>query len=111
MDKALTTVASEILASYERVGGLNNTDGLNLPSKRAVTAICEDLLQILFPGFHDEEAIQKSSLPVLTRHRLSSLAETLHEQVCKSLRIGDPNCPESRAKAITADFAKKLPAV
>ena len=109
MDKALNHVVQEILASYERVGGLNNTDGLNLPSKRSIAAICVDLLQILFPGFHDEEAIHKSSLPVLTRHRLTSAVEQLEEQVCKSLRLDDPQCPASRAKAILLKFCQALP--
>ncbi len=111
MDKALNHVVQEILASYESVGGLNNTDGLNLPSKRSIATICADLLQILFPGFHDEEAVHKNSLPVLTRHRLTNVVERLEEQVCKSLRIGEPQCPDSRAKAILLKFCQALPAL
>jgi serine O-acetyltransferase len=102
-------VVRNILASYEKVGGLNNTDGLNLPSKRAIHGLCEDLLQILFPGFHDEEPVHKNSLPVLTRHRVSSMAERLEEQVCKSLRITDPSCPAARARAILLEFGEALP--
>lgn len=111
MEKALNQAVRDLLASYESVAGLNNTDVLNLPSKRAVHGICEDLLQILFPGFHDEEAIHKGSLGVLTRHRVASVAERLEEQVCKSLRIGDPECPASRAHGIVVDFFTGLPEV
>lgn len=111
MEKALNQVVKDILASYERDGGLNNTDGLNLPSKRAVHGICEDLLQILFPGFHDEEAIHKNSISVLTRHRVTSMADRLEEQVCKSLRVDDPECPTSRARKILVEFAQALPEV
>lgn len=111
MDKALPQVIRDMLASYEEVGGMNNTDGLNLPSKRAMHQICEDLLQLLFPGFHDEEALHKKSLPVLTRHRVTSMAERLEEQVCKSLRIGDPECPTERASRILVQFLEGLPAV
>jgi len=111
MEKALNKVVEEILASYERVGGLNNTDGLNLPSKHFIGAICGDFLQILFPGFHAEEAVQKSVLPVLTRHRIASIAERLEEQVCKSLRLDDPACPAERAKAILQHFLAGLPAL
>ena len=32
----------ELLVSYERVGGLNNRDAHNMPSKRAVGQICGD---------------------------------------------------------------------
>ncbi len=111
MEKALNPVIRDILASYEREGGQNNTDGLNLPSKRAVHGICEDLLQILFPGFHDEEAIHKSSLSVLTRHRVTSMADRLEEQVCKSLRVDDPKCPTSLAHTILMEFCQALPQV
>ena len=44
----------ELLASYAAVGGLNNRDAHNMPSTRAVGQICEGLLQLLFPGFHDD---------------------------------------------------------
>ena len=89
MEKALNHVVEDILASYERVAGMNNTDAYNFPSKRAVGDICEDMLQILFPGFHDEEAIHKRSLPVLTRHRVSSVMDRLAEQVRQSMHLCD----------------------
>jgi serine O-acetyltransferase len=89
MEKALNHVVEDILASYERVEGMNNTDAYNFPSKRAVGDICEDILQILFPGFHDEEAIHKRSLPVLTRHRVSSVMDRLAEQVRQSMHLCD----------------------
>lgn len=111
MDKELNRTVEQILGSYEKVGGLNNADGLNLPSKRYVAGICDDFLQILFPGFHDEEAVHGASLPILTRHRVQNVVERLEEQVCKSLRIGEPECPMSRATAIVANLLKLLPAL
>jgi len=51
MHRSLSHSVSELLESYERVGGLNNRDAHNLPSKRAIGQICEDLLQLLFPAF------------------------------------------------------------
>jgi len=102
-------VALELLESYERVAGLSNTHGVNLPSKREAGAICEDLLQVVFPGFHDLEPISAGSLPVLTRHRISSLHERISEQVCRSLRVGDPGCPNARADGLAAEFLSSLP--
>jgi serine O-acetyltransferase len=110
MEKALSEVANEVLTSYERVGDLNSS-GANLPSKRAMGAVCEDLLQLLFPGFHDEEAIQKRSLPVLTRHRLATIAERLNTQVRQSLRIVDPGCPIALSHEVTIEFCRQIPAV
>lgn len=111
MDKELSKLTADILASYETVGGLNNIDGLNLPSKRSIDSVCLELLQILFPGFHDEEAVHKSALPRLIQHRVAVVAERLEEQICKSLRIADPDCPTERARTILRQFFAQLPAL
>ena len=48
----------------------NNRDAHNMPSTRAVGQICEDLLQLLFPGFHDDDAVHHGSLAELTGERM-----------------------------------------
>lgn len=111
MEQTLKQVVAGLIASYEAVGGLNNTDGLNLPSKREIATICDDLLQIFFPGFHDEEPVHRDFLEELTLVRIASLAERLEEQVCKSLRTTEPECPQSRAREILGGFLKSLPEI
>ncbi len=111
MDSALIHVVQKILASYDRVGGMNNTDAYSLPSKRAIGGICEDLLQILFPGFHDEEAIDKKSLPVLTRHRVSSVMERLEEQVRQSSHLCDARRRGLVASPSLLELFQSLPEV
>ena len=111
MEHDLGKVTDAILRSYETGGGINHVDGANLPSKRAVSAICEDLLQLLFPGFHDAEPIHSQHLPRVTSHRVFTIAERLAEEVCKSERLGDPNCPNERALKITRDFLGGIPQV
>jgi serine O-acetyltransferase len=100
-----------LLASYEQVGGLNHREAHNLPSKRAVGQVCEDLLQLLFPGFHDEDAVQPESLGELTGERLSSVALRLEEQVRRSVRIGNPSKPTGRTPPILREFCRALPGV
>jgi len=111
MENTLQKVARDLLASYETVGGLNNTDRLNLPSTRAIASICEDLLQVLFPGFHDEEPVHADFLSQLTQVRITSLAERLEDQICRSLRTSEPQCPQSRARDVLAEFFDALPAI
>ncbi len=111
MEHDLGKVTDAILRSYETGGGINHVDGANLPSKRAVAAICEDLLQLLFPGFHDAEPIHSQHLPRVTSHRVFTIAERLGEEVCKSERLGDPNCPNERAVKLTRDFLGGIPHV
>ncbi len=107
----LNPYVSDLLASYEQVGGLNNRDAHNMPSTRAVGQICEDLLQLLFPGFHDEDAIHHGSLAELTNERLTRVVERLEDQVRKSVRIGNPTKPTGKTPPIMQKFCKSLPEV
>lgn len=102
---------TELLRSYARTGGLNNRDAHNMPSKRAVGQICEDLLQILFPGFHDDDAVQHNSIEEITAGRLAGVVKRLTEQVRKSVRIGDPHKPTGRTPPIIRKFCQALPEV
>ena len=111
MHKILSVYVPELLASYERVGGLNNRDSHNMPSKRAVGQICEDLLQLLFPGFHDDDAVHHGSLADLTTERLARVVAHLTDQVRKSVRIGDPKKPTGKTPPIIEQFCKSLPDV
>lgn len=111
MDKFSDWHIPELLASYERFGGLNEGDSHNMPSKRAVGQICEDLLQILFPGFHDDDAIQKETLAQLTAERMMSVIRRLQEQVRKSVRVGNPSQPTGKTAPIMKRFARAVAAV
>jgi serine O-acetyltransferase len=111
MHKYLSSYVPALLASYERVGGLNNSDSHNMPSKRAVGQICEDLLQLLFPGFHDDDAVHNGSLEDLTTERLARVVARLTDQVRKSVRIGDPKKPTGKTPPIISQFCQSLPAV
>jgi serine O-acetyltransferase len=111
MDQELGKITESILASYRIGGGMNNIDGSNLPSKRALAAICEDLLQLLFPGFHDQEPIHSQHLRRVTSHRIFSIADRLKDEVCKSLRLREPGCPDAEAQRIVLQFLESLPHV
>src|SRR5215210_8273423 len=107
----LGKITEAILASYKDVGGINNIDGSNLPSKRAIATVCEDLLQLLFPGFHDQEPIHSNHLRRVTAYRTQSIADRLKEEISKSRRLTDPGCPEAKAEQILCKFLHQLPAI
>jgi serine O-acetyltransferase len=111
MDKFTEWNIPELLASYERFGCLNVDNSHNLPSKRAVGQICEDLLQIVFPGFHDDDAIQKNTLVQLTTGRMMSVTRRLQEQVRKAVRIGDPSKPTGKTAPIMKRFSRAVAVV
>jgi len=111
MDSQLPHIVSELLDSYRKVGGINHIDGSNLPSKRAVAVLCEDLLQLLFPGFHDQEVVHSDALPEATRTRIDSFFHRLQEEVCKSLRLGRPDCPEAEAQKVVSNMLRSFPII
>jgi serine O-acetyltransferase len=111
MDKLPNWHLPELLASYQKFGGLNDRNAHNTPSKRAVGQICEDLLQLLFPGLHDTDAILDGTLPGLTAERLYSVIRRLQEEVRKSVRLGDPKRPTGKTAPIMEKFSRVLPIV
>lgn len=111
METLRTHHLDELLDSYRSTGGMNDVDRSNMPSKRAVGQICEDLLQLLFPGFHDEEPFPDGVLPSLTAERLFSVVRRLEEQVRKCVRIGDPKRPTGRTAPIVQHFCAAIPEV
>jgi serine O-acetyltransferase len=111
MDANLELITDTILRSYATGGGINHVDGTNLPSKRAIAIICEDLLQLVFPGFHDAEPIHSQDLPRLTRDRVAGISERMAEEICKSLRLQAPECPKEVAATQAHHFMSGLPRV
>ncbi|MFO0687865.1 MAG: serine O-acetyltransferase [Myxococcota bacterium] len=99
---------NDLFASYEKLGGLNDADRHNMPSKRAVGQICADLLQLLFPGYHDDSAFPDDVLMPLTVERLYSVVRRLQEEVRKSVRIDDPKRPTGRTAPIMERFCAEL---
>jgi serine O-acetyltransferase len=97
-----------LLASYQKFGGLNHADNHNLPSKRAVGEICEGLLQLLFPGFHDDDVVTEGALAELTAQRFNRVMLRLEDQVRKAVRVGNPSKPTGRTPPILQKFCRAL---
>ncbi|HEY1661959.1 MAG TPA: serine O-acetyltransferase [Verrucomicrobiae bacterium] len=112
----VTQLTNELVASYARVGGINHLDGKNLPSKRAITAITQDLLRLLFPGFFDEKLIHSSEIKAETAALLDAVFGRLEDEIRKSLEYHPPgDLPKkditNAAHALTTEFLGKLPSV
>ncbi|PAW64111.1 MAG: serine acetyltransferase [Verrucomicrobiia bacterium Tous-C2TDCM] len=115
MDCAQRRIIDSLLDSYHRVGGINRLDSGNLPSKRAITDVCVKLLQVLFPGYHDEEPIPADELEMITGERISILVDVLRTEVAKTLRLRDDETGEhhhgldEQARELVCEFLGKLP--
>jgi serine O-acetyltransferase len=116
VNKTVTQLADQMLASYARYGGINHLDGVNLPSKTTVTQITEELLRLLFPGFFDDHLIHSSELKIETAARMDAVAGRLEDEIRKSLEYHPPEGAAKRdfrglAHDLTLGFLGKLPHV
>jgi len=113
MDCRQEEIVQSLMASYCEVGGINHVDSGNLPSKRAIAVLCEDLLQVLFPGFFSEDAISSQDLELLTHERVAGMRERLNIEVRRSLRLRDGKSDNHREESmkLVCDFMVRLPEV
>ena len=113
MDCRQEEIVQSLMASYCEVGGINHVDSGNLPSKRAIAVLCEDLLKVLFPGFFSEDALSSQDLELLTHERVAGMRERLNIEVRRSLRLSDGGGANHHEQAmkLVCDFMVSLPAV
>jgi serine O-acetyltransferase len=113
--KSRTHLLNAILDSYRESGGINHVDRSNLPSKKAVSSLSDDLLHLLFPGFFSEEAVSSKELPDAAQEIIDRIAVQLESAITVSLRIREETAketdPNREAAAITERFFAGIPAV
>ena len=104
-----------ILESYRESGGINHVDRSNLPSKKAVFSLCDDLLHLLFPGFFSDEAVSSEELPEAAQEIIDQIASQLETAIAVSLRISSAEKSDDQlrndAVAITGRLFAGIPAV
>ena len=105
-------IVDDLLLSYQEVGGINRIDSANLPSRPGIASICEDLLQILFPGFLETEAIESENLDKDTSELLETIFFALNKEINRSLRLlGDEESQSKDSIELASNFLSKLPKI
>ncbi len=111
---AVNELASQLLDSYGRVGGINHVDGKNLPSQRDVILITLDLLRLLFPGFFGEGTLHSSQLKLETTTLMAKAAARLETEIGRSFESYPPGSAAKKelkqlARETTLGFLGSLP--
>jgi len=75
MEDSTTRWTQQMMDSYRDHGGVNSSDGPGFPSKPEVASLCQGLMELLFPGYHDGGALAKLELAAVTKDRVSILVE------------------------------------
>ena len=112
MDCRQEEIVQSLMTSYKEVGGINHVDCGALPSKQAIATLCEDLLQVLFPGFYSVDAVSSHDLELMTHELVASTRERLRTEIRRSLRLRDQTGNHhEEAMKLVCDFMVKLPEV
>ncbi len=108
MQLSLAKLTERLMASYERVGGINHIDGKNLPSRRAIELITRDLLRLVFPGYFGEKLLHSSEIKAETAALLQEVHKNLEIEIAKSIEYNPPpelNAPHRDLRPIARTFA------
>ena len=85
-ETGLQNLVDEIMKSYQTFGGMDHIEGKNLPSKKVVIEVLEDLFAVLFPGYLGKEGITKANIKYFLGNTLTSIYTRLTNEVEKSLK-------------------------
>src|SRR3972149_1819656 len=116
VEKGLPKLVDDILLNYETFGGMDHLEGKDLPSKKVVTEILEDLFTVLFPGYLGKAEITKANIKYFLGNTLTSIYARLTGEVEKSLKYicrKVSECPQDvcqkRADTVVKELLEKLP--
>jgi serine O-acetyltransferase len=86
-NQRLRDLTREVVDTYGAIGGINRIGEKNLPSQRAVVAILDELLAVVFPGYHGDPVPTDADLEVLVGARLDSISRSLSAVIERTLRF------------------------
>jgi len=98
----LDTLVDRISATYEDEQGINHIEGFNLPNKKEILNILDELLEIIFPGFSDRKSYNLSTVRYNIGELLANVYSHLTDQIERSMRY---NC--SMNQCGTCDVEKQ----
>lgn len=118
VEKGLPTLVDGIIENYETLGGMNHLEGKDLPSKKVVIEVLEDLLTVVFPGYLGKTEITKSNMKYVLGNTLTSIYVRLTVEVEKSLKHicrKIKECPQDvchrRAQVVVKGLLEKIPQI
>ena len=118
VETGLPGLVEDVMKNYQTIGGMDHLEGRDLPSKKIVIEVLEDLVTLLFPGYLGKTEITKANIKYLLGTTLASTYTRLTNEVEKSLKYicrKIKECPEDicqkRAQVVVRELLEKLPEV
>jgi serine O-acetyltransferase len=116
--KGLPQLVDNLTDSYRKFGGMDHLEGRDLPSKKVVIEVLEDLFVVLFPGYLGDSEITKANIQYHLGTKLTTVYARLTVEVEKSLKYicrKISECPQDvcqkRAHVVVRELLEKLPQI
>ena len=116
--KGLPQLVDDLTDSYRKFGGMDHLEGRDLPSKKVVIEVLEDLFVVLFPGYLGDSEITKANIRYHLGTKLTTVYTRLTDEVEKSLKYicrKISECPQDvcqkRAHVVVRELLEKLPQI
>jgi serine O-acetyltransferase len=116
--KGVPTLVDDMMVSYEKFGGMDHLEGRDLPSKKVVIEVLEDMFSILFPGYLGDSEVTKANVKYHLGLKITSVYTRLTDETEKSLKYicrKISECPQDlcqkRAHVVSRELLMKLPEI
>jgi serine O-acetyltransferase len=117
-ETGLPKLVDSVTESYETFGGMDHLEGKDLPSKKVVIEVLEDLFAVLFPGYLGKEDVTKANIKYFLGTTLASVYTRLTNEVEKSLKYicrKITECPhdvcQRRAEVVVKELLDLIPEI
>ena len=108
--ETLTRVSEEIVATYEKYGGINRIDGSNLPTLKPVVEILDDFMQVLLPGYFGERVPARSNILFFVQRTIDTLFLKCTDEFARACQFSCKweNCDQKSCGEMAEEFAMAL---
>ena len=117
-ETGLPQLVDGIIDNYEAIGGMDHLEGKDLPSKKVVIEVLEDLFTVLFPGYLGKEGVTNANIKYFLGNLLNSVYTRLTNEVEKSLKYicrKITECPHdvcrTRAQVVVKELLEEIPEI
>ncbi|MGP1587183.1 MAG: serine O-acetyltransferase EpsC [Treponemataceae bacterium] len=111
----LDSTINEILNSYISDGGTNLQEDNLFPNRENVISVLCDIKEVIFPGFHRSEILDKGNLKYATGEKLNRIINVLSGEIEKAIIYsscqGKTECCRNFAEEITLKFIQEIPSI
>ena len=116
LKEQLPNLTKKIVETYATVPGISHLGHCPLPNYDAVIECCEELKEILYPGYRRREGLHLGNVTYHVGDLVDKLHDKLTQQIGRALRheaggAADDTATdyEAKAQAMTITFLEKLP--